>query len=213
MKARKTRTLENCCTFCRELISPKRRGVAGPDVFICADCVGTCVDLITDEDFGSTPHAEEIRRRDLLAKQRSSDPKILEVSSISKGIFRYREMTLELDGAPGVYTVFTSVDCYVGKTTNLKRRLSEHMASKKRSWETAFYIIVAEDGLLPKMETWALRQVLLAGLPVSNNAPTARLPGGWTPPPPCTLYWPSRQTQQWIRQTQTIAANELSHAA
>jgi ATP-dependent Clp protease ATP-binding subunit ClpX len=40
------------CSFCgtKIPISAKGKVVAGPDVFICRDCVGLCIDVMADHD-------------------------------------------------------------------------------------------------------------------------------------------------------------------
>lgn len=106
-----------------------------------------------------------------------------------------------LEGVAGVYTIFTKTDCYVGKSENLSKRLRTHLGAKAKAWDVAFYI-AADKGLINSLETWALRSVLRAGLPVLNNAPTARAPGDWAPPG--AVYWSPVALHTWSRAASRI---------
>jgi hypothetical protein len=46
------------CSFCRKSQDDVRKLIAGPTVFICDECVQTCVDIIKDDALGGTSRGE-----------------------------------------------------------------------------------------------------------------------------------------------------------
>ncbi len=38
-----------CCSFCGKLQSQVKKLIAGPDVYICNECIGICVEIIDDD--------------------------------------------------------------------------------------------------------------------------------------------------------------------
>src|SRR4051794_36882880 len=46
---------ERRCSFCNKSQREVRKLVAGPDVYICDECIDICVDVITDEAKDSPP--------------------------------------------------------------------------------------------------------------------------------------------------------------
>jgi len=48
------------CSFCGKTEPQVRRIVAGPDVYICNECVYLCLEMLSEEQIGSeTPKAEQ----------------------------------------------------------------------------------------------------------------------------------------------------------
>lgn len=48
---RKGKNTEMECSFCGKRASEVKKMVAGPDVYICDECIMTCADIIRDDDF------------------------------------------------------------------------------------------------------------------------------------------------------------------
>lgn len=56
-------TLHFSCSFCSKSRTEVRRLIAGPEVFICDECVGLCVEILAEEDAAAGRKAGEASRR------------------------------------------------------------------------------------------------------------------------------------------------------
>lgn len=83
------------CSFCSKSQKDVKRLIAGPDVFICDECVGLCVEIVTDDPAELKPSEDQLAAAwSAMLKNRASTARTAEVD-LEKLVRQARSKGLE----------------------------------------------------------------------------------------------------------------------